>query len=115
LPADELEGDGCAGALIDPDGGAYLPWGPYLSASDVRRMRADLAVLIEDLATLEGWPREHLDDVIGRAMRGPLHDLMPNLAHFHERTAAARAEHEASEAVKARSWRLEGFDNRKES
>lgn len=72
--------------------------------------------MIEDLAELEGgWAREYLDDVIGRAMRGPLFDLMPNVAHFRERVAAARAEHDASETKKARSWRLDGFENRRAS
>ena len=97
------------------DGGAFLPWGPYVSASDVRRMRAELAGMIEDLAALEGWAREHLDDVIGRAMRGPLSDLLPNIAHFRERVPAAWAEHDASETKRARSWRLDGFENRRTS
>jgi len=97
------------------DGGAFLPWGPYVSASDVRRMRADLAGMIEELAALEGWAREYLDDVIGRAMRGPLSDLLPNVAHFRERVAATRTEHDASETKKARSWRLDEFENRRAS
>ncbi|TCK44518.1 hypothetical protein B0G84_2891 [Paraburkholderia sp. BL8N3] len=37
----------CFGALIAADGGAYLPWGAYLSAADVREMRAELVELIE--------------------------------------------------------------------
>jgi hypothetical protein len=97
------------------DGGAFLPWGPYISASDVSRLRAELAEMIEDLAALEGWAREHLNDVICRAMRGPLYDLFPNVAHFRERVAAARGEHDATETKKARSWRLDGFENRRTS
>ncbi|WP_233831777.1 hypothetical protein [Paraburkholderia sp. ZP32-5] len=76
----------CSGALLAPDGGLYLPWGPYLSPDDVRRMRAELAELIEDLADSEGWPADHRNDVLSRAMRGPLADLLPNLAYFRERS-----------------------------
>ncbi|WP_198294322.1 hypothetical protein [Burkholderia ubonensis] len=83
------------GALLHPDGGAYLPWGPRLSADDVRQLRAELAGLIEALATREHWRREHFDSVLGRAMRGPLSDLMPNLHYFRERLAELDAERAA--------------------
>ncbi|MFM0382845.1 TubC N-terminal docking domain-related protein [Paraburkholderia dipogonis] len=104
--------DDCAGALRDPDGGLYLPWGPYLGPDDVRRLRADLCALIECIAAREGWSRDHADDVLARAMRGPLTDLLPNLSHFNERIVTANAEQEARDALKARTWRMEGFDDR---
>lgn len=48
--------------------------------------------MVEALADLEAWPEEHLvDDVLSRAIRGPLANLLPNLAHFRERFGAARA------------------------
>ncbi|MCA7983420.1 TubC N-terminal docking domain-related protein [Burkholderia vietnamiensis] len=83
------------GALLHPDGGAYLPWGPRLSADDVQQLRAELAGLIEALSAREHWRREHLDSVLGRAMRGPLSDLMPNLHYFRERLAELDAERAA--------------------
>lgn len=103
----------CAGALIDPDGGAYLPWGPYLSADDVRRRRAELAELIEDLADAEDWPAAYRDEVLGRAMRGPLYDLLPNLAYFRERVAELDAEREARHLLRRRTWHMEGFGDRR--
>jgi hypothetical protein len=103
----------CTGALIDPDGGAFLPWGPYLSPDDVRRMRAELIGQIEELSGLECWPDSYRDEVLTAAVRGPLSALMPDLHHFTGRLSAARAESEAREALAARVWRLEGFDDRR--
>jgi hypothetical protein len=93
------------GALIDLDGGAYLPWGPYLSSADVVRMRAELAEAIEDLADLEDWAATYRDDILSRAMRGPLCDLLPNLAHFRERLSDHNAESEARFLLRRRAWR----------
>jgi hypothetical protein len=95
----ETASDECFGALIVPDGGAYLPWGPYLSPDDVRLMRGELAGMIEQLSTLEGWASERLADTIARAVRGPLSDLMPNLAHFNERLNVSRVEAAARAAM----------------
>jgi hypothetical protein len=108
IPAD------CVGALHDPDGGLYLPWGPCLSPDDVQRMRADLVSLIETLADMEHWDAGRRDDVRTRAIRGPLADLMPNMHHFNERLSEARAEAEARDAVLRQSWRLEGFVDRRQ-
>lgn len=106
--------DDCIGALLDSDGNPYLPWAPHLASEDVRRLRAELIDMIEDLATLEGWPRETLVDVMGRAVRGPLYDLMPNVAHFRERMDTIRTEQALREALNRRTWRGEGFDDRRE-
>ena len=106
IPAD------CVGALRDPDGGAYLPWGPYLSPDDVRRMRGDLVAMIEQLSTIEGWGRDHLDDVLTRAIRGPLADLLPNLHHFRERLKSARTAAEQEARRRAQAWRCEALDAR---
>jgi hypothetical protein len=103
----ELVSADCVGALHDPDGGLYLPWGPCLSPDDVRRMRAELVGMIEELSGLECWPESLLDDVLGRAIRGPLADLMPNLAHFTERLTEARAESAARDALDRRTWRYD--------
>lgn len=86
IPAD------CVGALHDPDGGLYLPWGPCLSAVDVHRMRAELIAMVEELSTLERWASAHRQDVLTRVIRGPLADLLPNIAYFRERLDATRAE-----------------------
>ncbi|WP_124646292.1 hypothetical protein [Burkholderia sp. Bp8990] len=86
IPAD------CVGALRDPDGGLYLPWGPCLSAVDVHRMRAELIAMVEELSALERWASAHRQDVLTRVIRGPLADLLPNIAYFRERLEAARAE-----------------------
>jgi len=50
--------DVCVVALIDPDGGAYLPWGPYLATDNVRRLRAELFAMIDALAEAEAWTPE---------------------------------------------------------
>lgn len=44
-----------SGALLSDDGGLYLPWGPYLSANEVRRLQAELMKLIGEVADVEGW------------------------------------------------------------
>jgi hypothetical protein len=99
VPAD------CVGALRTKSSALYLPWGPYLSPDDVGRLRADLVGMIEALAVLEAWPDDCRDDVLARAIRGPLSDLLPNLHYFSKRTDEARAEHEARKVERSRSWR----------
>ncbi|OJA74946.1 hypothetical protein BGV67_04520 [Burkholderia ubonensis] len=99
------------GALIHPDGGAYLPWGPRLSAEDLRQMRVELAGLIETLADRERWPRDLLDNVMGRAMRGPLSDLLPNLHYFRARIEEIEAEAQARAMLQRGGHRLDGLKN----
>ncbi|MFM2422467.1 MAG: hypothetical protein RL291_997 [Pseudomonadota bacterium] len=101
------------GSLTDTDGPGTLPCAPRLMPDDVRAHRAELISLIEALAALEGWQRELLDNVLERAIRGPLSDLMPNLHHFRERLDGARAEEKTRKATAARAWRMEGFDDRR--
>lgn len=107
IPAD------CIGALRDPSGGLYLPWAPRLSADDVRRLRSELLAVTKTLADIEHWTIELRDAVLERAIRGPLADLPPNIAYFRGRLEAARAEAAALRTLEARTWRLEGFDNRR--
>lgn len=71
-------------------GAPFMPWCAPISARDFARWRQDLIRMIEDLAAIEGWPREHLDDVLTRALNGPVSDLRPNWHHFRERLAAAQ-------------------------
>ncbi|MFC0399241.1 hypothetical protein [Paraburkholderia rhizosphaerae] len=85
--------------------GEFWPWAPYLAAADVQRMRTELVGIIERLADMEHWPAKHRDDVLARAIRGPLADLLPNVAHFNERLMEANAAAAAREAVKQNSWR----------
>ncbi|WP_233863024.1 hypothetical protein [Paraburkholderia adhaesiva] len=101
------------GALRSRSGGLYLPWGPYLSADDVRRMRAELVAMLEELSTLERWPRELLDDTMARAIRAPLADLLPNLHYFRARLKAMRVQAATSAEVANRTWRAnEDLTNR---
>jgi hypothetical protein len=85
----------CTGALIDPSGGAYLPWGPYLSNKDVLAMRAELVALIEEQAARERWDTQRLNYVLSRAVRGPTSDLLPNLHHFRARLDVLHAQEAA--------------------
>ncbi|RDK01624.1 hypothetical protein [Paraburkholderia lacunae] len=87
--------------------GEFWPWAPYLGSDDVRRMRAELVAMIETLADMERWPADHRDDVLSRAIRGPLADLMPNMHHFNERLTAARAEAATRAALEQRTWRFD--------
>ena len=43
--------------------------------------------MIEDLAVRERWDAQRLNDVLSRAVRGPLCDLLPNLHYLRERTS----------------------------
>lgn len=87
--------------------GEFWPWAPYLCAADVERFRTEVVALIEKLADMEDWPDEHRDDVLARAIRGPLADLLPNLHHFNQRLTEAAAAAAAREAVEKRSWRFD--------
>ena len=94
--------------LIDPVSGApYLPWGPFLGTGGVQHFRAELVEIIERLADMERWPEEHRNDVLARAIRGPLADLLPNLRHFKERHADLKAQEAVREKIRARSWRFD--------
>ncbi|WOD18967.1 TubC N-terminal docking domain-related protein [Paraburkholderia kirstenboschensis] len=86
--------------------GEFWPWAPYLNADDVHRFRAELVETIEKLAAMEQWPDMHRDDVLARAIRGPLADLLPNLHHFNQRLTEAIAGAAAREAVEKRTWRF---------
>lgn len=97
----------CIGALQSSDGGLYLPWGPYLDPESVDRMRGELIGLIETLADMEQWDTGRRDDVLTRAIRGPLADLLPNMAHFNERLTEARAEAQARAELDRRTWRYD--------
>ncbi|WP_052319429.1 hypothetical protein [Burkholderia sp. A9] len=99
--------DDCIGALQSSDGGLYLPWGPYLDPESVERMRGELIAMIEQLSDLEDWPSGTRDDVLTRAIRGPLADLLPNVAHFAERLTTARAGVEARNLLDRRVWRFD--------
>jgi hypothetical protein len=106
IPAD------CVGALLHPDGGLYLPWGPRQSSDEVRQIRGELVAIIEELCSLECWPEQHRDDVLTRATRGPLADMMPNLCYFAERLEAAQAASAALRALDSRAWHCEGLEAR---
>jgi hypothetical protein len=102
----------CEGALLSKSGAPFLPWGPYLDAGYVCRMRAELLDMIEALAALETWPKEYRDDVLTRAVRGPLCDLMPNFQYFEKRLIAAQCKIAAAELRDARIWHGEGLEDR---
>ncbi|MBB5409471.1 hypothetical protein HDG34_003413 [Paraburkholderia sp. HC6.4b] len=100
--------DDCAGALIAPNGGAYLPWGPYLAAYNVRRLRGELFAMVDEVARAERWTHERYADTMRRAANGPLADLLPNIEYFHAKMIECRADIEARALLEARSWRYEG-------
>lgn len=87
--------------------GEFWPWAPYLTAADIERFRTDLVVLIETLADVEQWPDEYRDDVLTRAIRGPLADLLPNLHHFNGRLTEACAAVAARETSSRQAWRFD--------
>ncbi|MFP3798688.1 hypothetical protein [Paraburkholderia sp. SIMBA_027] len=87
--------------------GEFWPWAPYLGAADVQRMQTELVGMIERLADLEEWPDEQRDDVLARAVRGPLADLLPNLHHFNQRLTEAASVAAARKAVEKRTWRFD--------
>jgi hypothetical protein len=101
----------------DPDGkplgrsnepaGEFWPWAPYLTAADVQRFRTELVGMIDRLADMEQWSGEHRDDVLSRAIRGPLSDLLPNLHHFNRRLTEAAAGATEQIAAARRSWRFD--------
>ncbi|MFP3616517.1 hypothetical protein SB778_41485, partial [Paraburkholderia sp. SIMBA_050] len=76
-------------------------------AADVQRMQTELVGMIERLADLEEWPDEQRDDVLARAVRGPLADLLPNLHHFNQRLTEAASVAAARKAVEKRTWRFD--------
>lgn len=86
--------------------GEFWPWAPYLTTADVERFRTELVATIEKLADMEQWQDEHRDDVLARAIRGPLADLLPNLHHFNGRLTEARAAVAARETASRRAWRF---------
>ncbi|MET3229975.1 UNVERIFIED_ORG: hypothetical protein ABIC54_002160 [Burkholderia sp. 1263] len=85
----------------------FWPWVPYLTTADVERFRTELVAMIEKLADVEQWPAEHRDDVLARAIRGPLADLLPNLHYFNQRFTEATAEAAARRTVEKRAWRYD--------
>ncbi|WP_296650423.1 hypothetical protein [Paraburkholderia sp.] len=87
--------------------GEFWPWAPYLGADDVQRMRTELVGIIERLADMGSWPDEDRDDVLTRAVRGPLADLLPNLHHFKEKLTEATAAAAARAAAEKRTWRFD--------
>ncbi|CAG4908390.1 hypothetical protein [Paraburkholderia saeva] len=105
-------------AAIDPrrkvgcEAGAEitLAWGRHLSPDDVVELRYELIQLIQELASLSGWTEECADNVLYRACCSSLGDLLPDLHHFRERVATARADM-ATRALLKWALRMDGFDD----
>ncbi|MFM0053630.1 hypothetical protein [Caballeronia grimmiae] len=113
-PCLKISGDAslaCDGLPVED--GPFLPWGPYLTADDVRRMRGELRMAIDELAACEGWPRSHKSKIMAQAMNGSAANLLADLAHFAARFLEQRAQAAAREALAARTWRGEGLDDRR--
>ncbi|MCY0388237.1 hypothetical protein OVY01_13515 [Robbsia sp. Bb-Pol-6] len=84
-------GTSLAGFPLDPDSGApFSPWIAPMTADEFDCRRTELVGMIEDLAEIEGWPRDYLDDVLSRAIRGPVGDLRPNWHYFTKRLKEVR-------------------------
>lgn len=71
--------------------GPFLPWGPYMTPELVKQWQRELYDAVTELARLERWPDEFYDHVVLCIERQPLSTLRPDLTHFTERLAAARA------------------------
>ncbi|QNB10903.1 hypothetical protein G5S35_04495 [Paraburkholderia tropica] len=80
----------CVGALHHPDGGPYLPWGPYVEPGQLQQMQRDLLAAVEELARFERWPDEYFDHVVYCIERQPISTLRPDLAYFNARLRIAR-------------------------
>ncbi|AKM43995.1 hypothetical protein LGN20_25650 [Burkholderia cepacia] len=83
----------CARELngLPVEDGPFLPWGPYMTPELVKQWQHDLYKAVTELAHLERWPDEFYDHVVLCIERQPLSTLRPDLTHFIERLAAARA------------------------
>jgi hypothetical protein len=99
--------DDCIGALRDPDGGLYLPWGPYVDPDQVKAMQRELFDVVDELAKLEHWPDSDYDHVVTCIERQPISTLRPDLAYFTERLRVAQAEKATREATSRRAWRFD--------
>ena len=105
-PKNEYVADNC--------GGAFLPWCAPISPAQVAAWQAELLELIEKVADSECWSHAALDEVVTRAVRGPLSDLRPNLGYFRERIAEIEAERRARQLIASRTWRAgKDFDDRR--
>lgn len=71
--------------------GPFLPWGPYMTPELVKHWQRELYDAVTELARLEQWPDEFYDHVVLCIERQPLSTLRPDLTHFTERLAVARA------------------------
>ncbi|KVN81096.1 hypothetical protein WJ96_33195 [Burkholderia ubonensis] len=71
--------------------GPFLPWGPYMTPELVKQWQRELYDAVTELARLERWPDEFYDHVVLCIERQPLSTLRPDLTHFTERLAVARA------------------------
>lgn len=97
----------CIGALRDPDGGLYLPWGPYVNPAQLATMQRELFEVVGELAKLEGWRDDDYDHTVYCIERQPISTLRPDLAHFRERLEAARADAATRAATRRRAWRFD--------
>lgn len=99
---------------VSADGGAFMPWCAPVTPAQVAAWQAELLELIEEIADSECWSRAALDEVLIRAIRGPLSDLRPNLGYFRERVVEIDAERRARQLIASRTWRAgKDFDNRR--
>lgn len=113
------------GALIDDNGALtesfseavesrcqalFWPWRESMTVLDARYMRVELVGMVDELASLECWPRALLDAVVTAAVRAPLSALLPDTQHFRARLKEARAE-AATRAILDWTLRTEHSNN----
>ncbi|WP_175865569.1 hypothetical protein [Burkholderia cepacia] len=79
--------------------GYRLAWGTWMSPDDIYRLRFELAGLIDQWADEQKWPLDRRAAAMCSAVRGPLSDLLPNLAHFRERMQEVFAERDARRLI----------------
>jgi hypothetical protein len=107
IPGDCALPPDCVGALRDPDGALYLPWGPYINREQLSAMQRELFEVVDELAKLERWPDADYDHVVMCVERQPISTLRPDLAHFTERLRVARAEDTARLVASRRAWKYD--------
>lgn len=71
--------------------GPFLPWGPYLTPELLGKWQRELYEAVCQIASLEDWDQETLDEIVGAIERQPISTLRPDLHYFLERLDRARA------------------------
>lgn len=99
----------CAGWPRDEQsGGAFCPWGPYVTANMLDAWRRDLRELVGELATVGGWTGQRRAHILYCVEHQPgLATLRDDIAYFTEWLSEARRGGKSPDA-----WRCEVLADR---